>query len=428
MIRLTTPNLDSLVQRITGSDTATEQGTQTTGDVDVDANTKEAEALSWLERLLDYWISSQQDDGLWEITLEKEELDTYARAREFQLIPEDEYTPETIRISSSYRRPSVIREMQRNAKAKVEAEEQEVLELKEKRRLLRSSLSKTHAALTATTAKVVHLREKIEKQQERLEDYDQKCNDLLAKCGEITLQPASGLASEFASVNEKASQIQSITRSLGECYQHIRSLWETSHPTVKAPEEVEGDEYSRRQAWVLTRAYANLEVEMCKQEAEKIKEQLKGGASWEDIISEEVDVQLATNSLPPSDVVVKRLLESAWSKDQSLRLSEEMKLLHEIKNLLQTSLLAPLVKLYVCLVRLHVRATEVLARSEPLMTELEEAMDRLHESRFQVSSLQLDEDDKLLIRLASLLKIETDESDEISEELVLDRLKALKSA
>ncbi|KAG8805783.1 hypothetical protein FRC19_007670, partial [Serendipita sp. 401] len=340
----------------------------------------------------------------------------YARAKEFQLIPEDEYTPETIRVSSSYRRPSVIREMQRNAKAQVEAEEQEVLELKEERRLLRSSLSKTRAALTATTAKT-NTMQKLS-----------KCNDLLAKCGEITLQPASGLASEFASVNEKASQIQSITRSLGERYQHIRSLWETSHPTVKAPEEVEGDEYSRRQAWVLTRAYANLEVEMCKQEAEKIKEQLKAGASWEDIISEEVDIQPATNSLPPSDLVVKRLLESAWSKDQSLRLSEEMQLLHEIKNLLQTSLLAPLVKLYVCFVKLHVRATDVLARSEPLMAELEEAMDRLHESRFQVSSLQLDEDDKLLIRLASLLKIETDESGEISEELVLDRLKALKSA
>ncbi|KAG8818923.1 hypothetical protein FRC18_012266 [Serendipita sp. 400] len=174
MIHLTTPNLDSLVRRITGSDIATEQRTQTTADVDVDTNTKEAEALSWLERLLDYWISSQQDDEFWEITLEKEELDTYARAREFQLIPEDEYTPETIQVSSSYRRPSVIREMQRNAKAQVEAEEQEVLKLKEERRLLRSSLSKTRAALTATTAKVVHLREKIEKQQERLDDYDEK--------------------------------------------------------------------------------------------------------------------------------------------------------------------------------------------------------------------------------------------------------------
>ncbi|KAG8805168.1 hypothetical protein FRC19_008042, partial [Serendipita sp. 401] len=76
MIRLTTPNLDSLVQRVIGSDIATEQGTETTADVDVDANTKEAEALSWLERLLDYWISSQQDDEFWEITLEKEELDT----------------------------------------------------------------------------------------------------------------------------------------------------------------------------------------------------------------------------------------------------------------------------------------------------------------------------------------------------------------
>ncbi|KAG8819706.1 hypothetical protein FRC17_010363 [Serendipita sp. 399] len=417
------PNLDNLVHRIIGLD-VTEDQTSPQHD---------SYSVQWLERLLDHWIAAE--DEFWEVTLEKEELETsvylsqflpidltrkgsrYNRAAEFQLISEDEYTPETYQLSS-YQRPSVIRESQTNAKAVAEAEERETKELKDKRRSFRSTLSKARTAFDAANAKITALQKRIDQQRERLNDYDKKvkhttqfvfgvpsyrvqCNSLLTQCVEANLQPAIHLASEFASVTERTSEIQTITRLLGERYQNIRNLWDTIH--VILPEEEIQE--SGRQAWVLTRGYANLEARLCQQEIESTLGKLKNGVSWEELSKDVDDIQPST----PSALVVKRLLESAWNKDQSVRLTEELRLLHE---------------LYVCLTRLHINAAGILARSEALIAELEQATEQLHESRFQAP---LNEDDDLLIRLASLLNVDADEAGEISADTVLDRLRALKS-
>ncbi|KAG8819311.1 hypothetical protein FRC17_010486 [Serendipita sp. 399] len=382
------PNLDNLVHRIIGLDVKEDQI----------ASQHDSYSVQWLEHLLDRWIAAE--DEFWEVTLEKEELETYKRAAEFQLISEDEYTPETYQLSS-YQRPSVIRESQTNAKAVAEAEERETKELKDKLRSLRSTLSKTRAAFDAANAKITTLQNRIDQQRERLNEYDKKCNSLLTQCIEANLQPAIRLASEFASVTERTSEIQTITRLLGERYQNIRNLWKTIH--VILPEE-DIEEYGR-QAWVLTRGYAKLEARLCQQEIETTRDKLKNGVSWEELSKDVEDIQPST----PSALMIKRLLESAWNKDQSVRLTEKLRLLRE---------------LYVCLTRLHTNAAGILARSEALISELEQATEQLHESRFQAP---LNEDDDLLIRLASLLNVDADEADEISADMVLDRLKALKS-
>lgn len=374
----------------------------------LDSESRVPHGFAWLDEILEPWVKAEKE--FWSITLEQDELRAYTKAVSMQLIGEDDYTVPGFRLSN-YERPSMKRKRFDESNIDRDHEERLELELKERRKNARTAIARDRKVVNGLTAKAAKLKAKIAQYEESLARSSREFDKLLAESLASTLAPTQEIRTDLDPTSEYAAKL---ARAVSRKYQTIEKFWESNKGQ---PNSMEARQERLKEVWGIFRAVAVLESEVYHQELASILEMAMNKGP--EILSEESYTQ---DIVPSAVEMVQERLESARKKDESETLRRENKLLTEVEALLRRHLMPPLFFLYTGLLRLHTHIEQALAQCDVLLSELESMQARLDESNFQAA---LDEDDELLIQLAELLQIQTDENGELPSETVLQRLKEL---
>lgn len=167
----------------------------------------------------------------------------------------------------------------------------------------------------------------------------QQCDALLADTTQQTLSYVEAITAGMSSISlprlaypiadfeqlpNYAALLQQIALSLGEKYSLIQNLYKRNSNV----DEDEDEESIERESWILSRAYSTLEDRIYERELENILQQLENGASWT-----EVGGQECSDELMPVGSKVKELIQNAWRRDVSTRLSQNERALEAVGGL-----------------------------------------------------------------------------------------------